>query len=233
MVDDVSQFDVEASDSASLHTAGEGLCLRFVEQLPVTGASISVVGGHGQLTIGASDHVAARVEELQFALGEGPHFDALSSGKPVLVPELSAAQMSRWPVLSPSFAQLGVGALFAFPLTIGAATVGVVDMYRSLPGDLGADSMSTVFALASRTAGPALRLAAQSANVEKPDAERMAPDIRREVHQATGIVLVQLGSSATEAFSRLQAHAFSSGKTLEYVAHEVVARRVDFRGMSD
>jgi hypothetical protein len=233
MVDDVAPFDVEPSDRTSWHAEGEGLCHRFVEQVPVTGASISVVGGHGQLTIGASDPVAARVEELQFELGEGPHREALSSGRPVLVPELSDAQTSRWPVLSPSLAPLGVSALFAFPLTIGAATVGVVDMYRSAPGDLGPGSISTALALASWTAGPALRLAAQSAKVEKPATEQLSPGIRREVHQATGIIVAQLGISATEAFSRLQAYAFSGGKTLEYVAHEVVARRINFREMSD
>lgn len=233
MVDDVARPDVEPFDRTSLRAAGEGLCHRFVQQVPVTGASISVVGGYGQLTVGASDHVAARVEELQFELGEGPHHETLSSGKPVLVPELGDAHTSRWPMLSPSLAQLGVGALFVFPLTIGAATVGVVDMYRSMPGDLGSGSISTALALASWVAGPSLRLAAQSATVEKPATEQLSPGIRREVHQATGIIVAQLGVSATEAFSRLQAYAFSGGQTLEYVAHEVVARRIDFRGMTD
>lgn len=233
MVDGAVPLGVEPAVQASARAKGQGLCNRFVESLPVSGASISVVGGYGQLTVGTSDPVAARVEELQFELGEGPHHEALSSGEPVLVPEFTVSQIARWPLLSPALAMIGVGALFAFPLTIGAATVGVVDMYRSSPGELDSRSILTALTLASWTAGPALRLAAQSANSEKPGAERLVPEIRRVVHQATGMILVQLGVSATEAFSRLQAHAFSSGETLEYVANEVVARRIDFRGMAD
>lgn len=220
------------AENGARKDTGESLCHRFVERLPVNGASISVVGGHGQLTIGASDGVAARLEELQFELGEGPHHAALSTGKPVMVSELSTAQMQRWPVLGAAVAQIGVGALFAFPLTIGAATVGVVDMYRETSGVMDSGTVSTALSLASWTAGPALRLAALSANEETPGAQRLAPEMRREVHQATGIILVQLGVSATEALSRLQAHAFASGHTLEYVAHEVVARRIDFREMT-
>lgn len=233
MVDGGTAINSEVPDANSPRAAGEVLCALFVDRLAVTGASISVVGEYGQLTIGSSDSISARVEELQFELGEGPHLDALSSGRPVLVPEMSAAQISRWPVFGPAAEQLGVGALFAFPMAVGAATVGVVDMYRRAPGDLESHTVSSALSLASWVATPALRLAAQSANVETPDAAHLAPEMRREVHQATGIVLVQLGITATEAFSRLRAHSFSSGQTLEIVAHEVVARRIDFRGMTD
>ena len=51
----------------------------------------------------------------------------------------------------------------------------------------------------------------------------MAPASRREIHQATGMVLVQLDTTATIAFARLQAHAFANMKTLQQVAHEVVS----------
>lgn len=233
MVDAGTAINSEMPDAGSARAAGEGLCTLFVGRLAVTGASISVVGDYGQLTIGASDSVSARVEELQFELGEGPHHDALSSGMPVLVPEMSAAHISRWPMFGPAAMHLGVGALFAFPLAVGAATVGVVDMYRRTSGPLDAQTVSAALSLASWVATPALRLAAQSANVETPDAQHLAPEMRREVHQATGIILVQLGITATEALSRLRANAFSSGQTLEFVAHEVVARRIDFRGMTD
>jgi AmiR/NasT family two-component response regulator len=61
----------------------------------------------------------------------------------------------------------------------------------------------------------------------------MAPELRREVHQATGMVLVQLDTNATYAFFRLRAHAYSSGQTLQDVAHQVVTRRLDFRDLKE
>jgi AmiR/NasT family two-component response regulator len=60
-----------------------------------------------------------------------------------------------------------------------------------------------------------------------------SPTMRREVHQATGMILMQLETTATEAFSLLRAHAFSSGRTVEDVAKDVVARLLDFRQLSN
>ena len=55
-----------------------------------------------------------------------------------------------------------------------------------------------------------------------------APALRREVHQATGIVLVQLDTTATVAYARLQAYAFANGRTVLTVARDVVAGSLTF-----
>jgi AmiR/NasT family two-component response regulator len=47
-----------------------------------------------------------------------------------------------------------------------------------------------------------------------------------EVHQATGMVMVQREINAEEALLRLRARAFAEGMALEVLAREVVARRV-------
>lgn len=207
--------------------AGTRLCARFLALLPVTGVSLSAIGTPGQSTIGATDPVAARIEQLQFELGVGPHWDALRSGKPVLVPDL-VAQASTWSVFGTAALELGIGALFAFPLAMGAVTVGVVDLYRTAPGPLDDRAVETARSLAGSTAGDVLRIAARAASEDAPIRSAMAPEMRREVHQATGMIVVQLQQSATEAFSRLQGHAFSTGQTVESVAHQVVARRLTF-----
>jgi hypothetical protein len=49
-----------------------------------------------------------------------------------------------------------------------------------------------------------------------------------EVHQATGMILVQLGVPAQDAFVRLRAHAFATHRRLADVASDVVARRLVF-----
>ncbi len=233
MVDEDAPRDGENPGGVPRRAAGS-LCSPFVGFLPVTGASISVVGGPGrQSTICASDTLAARVEELQFELGEGPHWEVLRTGLPVLVPNMGDEEHARWPVFGSSVQGIGVEALFAFPLVMGAVTVGVVDLYRSTPGALGTDAIATALSLAGSVAGLALRLAGWSAGEEVPIDRGMVPELRREVHQATGMVLAQLETTATEAFFRLRAHAFSAGLPLEYVAHEVVMRRLDFRRLAE
>ena len=211
-----------------------GLCSPFVELLPITGASISVFDGGGrQSTICASDSVAARIEELQFSLGEGPHWETLRTGAPTLVPHLAGAAQEHWPIFGVAVAELDVGALFAFPLSIGAVVVGVVDLYRKSAGELSVGALMTAASLAGTVAGPATRRAIDSAADDDPQTEVPTPEMRREVHQATGILLVQLDITATDAFFRLKAHAFATGRPLQDVARDVVARRIDFRLMTE
>ncbi|WP_354576765.1 ANTAR domain-containing protein [Frigoribacterium sp. UYMn621] len=54
------------------------------------------------------------------------------------------------------------------------------------------------------------------------------PALRREAHQATGMILVQLDTTATIAYSRLQAYAFAQGRTVLSVARDVVTRTLTF-----
>jgi AmiR/NasT family two-component response regulator len=49
---------------------------------------------------------------------------------------------------------------------------------------------------------------------------------RVEIDQATGMLTVQLGVSAGEAFARLRAYAYSRDRRLADVAGDIVARRL-------
>ena len=49
-----------------------------------------------------------------------------------------------------------------------------------------------------------------------------------QIHQITGMVLAQLGVSATDALARMWAYAFAEQRSLSDVAHDVVCRRLRF-----
>jgi hypothetical protein len=208
--------------------AALALCTGFVHALPVSGASISVMSAIGaQITIGITDPTAAEIERIQFELGEGPHWDVLKTGLPVMVADASTENSDRWPMFSRAISTVPVGAIFAFPLTMGAVTVGVVDLYRSTPGALRADEVSAGLALAEEISEQALLQAVASASVSGAESA-MTPAMRREIHQATGMILIQLNVSATEAFTRLQARAFADSRSVAEVAHDVVQRSLSF-----
>jgi GAF domain-containing protein len=208
------------------------LCDPFLKMLSMTGGSITVLGrAEHPSTICTSDDVAARVEELQFELGEGPHWEALRTGETVSVADVATDSFTRWPVFGPAVADTSARALFSIPLTLGAVTIGVVDLYRSTPGALAPLEYELARQLAGSAAAPALRTAVRSADKEEAHALREVPEMRREVHQATGMLLVQLETTATDAFMRLRAHAFSSGRPVGDIAHDVVTRRLDFRDL--
>jgi len=210
------------------------LGLAFLELLPVDGVSISVFNqARKQSTIFASDATAARLDEAQFDLGEGPSFDALRSTQPISLPDLAAAAAKRWPVFANAVNGLEARALFIFPLVMGAASIGVASLYRTSTGSLSRDDLETGVAVARSIANPALRRAAQLAWQDTASAGTPPIELRREVHQATGMIVAQLNTSATDAFSRLRAHAFSTNRTVHEVSGDVLSRRLDFSLLAD
>jgi hypothetical protein len=219
--------DRDAGGSAELSTL-------FVERLPISGASVCVrMGDREQSTISVSDSMAAEIDELQYVLGEGPHWDALRSGRPVSAPNLRARDDGKWPMLSAALADFNLGALFAYPLRMGAVTVGVADLYRRESGAFDEHDSATAMSLARETAPRALQTATTLARAEAPAKPGLAAELRREVHQATGMILVQLDIDATEAFLRLKAYSFSSGISIQEVAKDVVQRRLNFRDLPE
>jgi len=222
-------------DFSAVGRDGKGLCSEFVDALPVTGAAVSVFGASvPETAICASDSLAARLDELQFDLGEGPRWVAAKSGAPVLVPDTRQGAFELWPVFATELRATTAQALFVFPLTIGALAVGVVELYRSTPGELTANDHSIATVLANKTAwnliDQLLRMnaAAQAGALDEHSPPDTSPLSRREIHQATGMILVQANTTATNALLLLRAHAFSKGQTLRDVASDVVSRRLDF-----
>lgn len=210
------------------------LCSPFVTALGVGGASISVFGLRGQqVTVCATDRVAARAEALQFELGEGPHWEVLRTGQPVLCSNLSTNDPALWPMFSSAALQLGIAAVFSFPMTLGAAAVGAVDLYCLTPRILDTHQISLASSMASRIASAAVRAATGMANEFGSVETETSPALRREVHQATGVIQSQLNTTATDAFARLRAHAFSTGQPVERVASDVVNNLLDFSTLSD
>lgn len=199
--------------------------------LGVNGAGISMVTKAGNRgVVCATDDISARIEDLQLTLGEGPCVDAVRTGSPVIVSDLSEPgdiAIERWPAFMEGASSMGVRAVFAFPLRIGAISVGAMDLYRDLPGEL-ADKDVTGALLASDAAAIALL------HLDSGEGDTFADDVdsrstyQLQVHQATGMVQVQLGVPTEEAFLMLRARAFATGRSLADIATDVVARRLRF-----
>jgi len=120
-----------------------------------------------------------------------------------------------------------VRAVFALPLQWGAVNLGVLDLYRRKPGAL--DDAQLQDAIAAAEAAALMMLGLRT----EPDHGGAAwldhaVAYRAEIHQATGMVSVQLDVPAAEALARLRAHAFLHDQLLIDVAHDVVSRRLTF-----
>ena len=215
-------------------SAGD-MARRFVGSLPVTGASVSTLGVLlGTQTVAASDPLAARLDEIQFDLGEGPCWDAVRLRRPILLPDLRNDRGRSWPIFAQAVLSEGVGALFAFPLLVGPLEIGAVDMYSRLPLTLETSQTEKAADLADATARQILRGALDGARGHGDDyREDDRPYSRKIVHQATGMVLAQLGISADDARMVIQAHAFTSDRSMMEVARDVLDRRIDFSALDE
>jgi GAF domain len=170
----------------------------------------------------ATDLVAERVADLHFLLGEGPARDAARLGRPVTAADLtSAASRRTWPVFAGAAQAAGVRTVVAVPLLVSELRIGLFGMCSRYPIALSAEQTAEMEGFAEIALGLVLdRLPA--ADVDRWIAREA------EVHQACGIVSVQLGVGVDESLLRLRARAFSEGRPLSEIAHEVVTRRLHF-----
>ena len=105
-----------------------------------------------------------------------------------------------------------------------------LDLYRTRPGGLSphepADALifaeTVCMVLLDRAGGAQPDAAEWASQRDDPTAHQAV------VHQATGMILVQLGVSAEVAFVRLRAYAYAHDRRLGEVARDVVERRLRF-----
>ena len=219
-----------ASALTRLSTArpGDDLCGPFVGAVGVSGAAISTLGRPlGSQTICASSPVAARIDEIQIDLGEGPCWDALRTRMPVMEPDLQTGGGSGWPGAREALRALDIGALYAFPLFVGDLSVGSVDLYSVEARPLSQDAVADVTVLAAIASRHLLRRALDDLD-SGDDGIADGPFSRREMHQASGMVAAQLAVGVDDALLVLRGHAFSSGRSVSEIAADVVARRLTF-----
>jgi hypothetical protein len=240
-----------AADRGGPATAAD-VCAVCVATVAVSGAAVTATGtaGAGQAGTGhvicVTDEVGEQLEELQLTFGEGPRGDALAAGAPVLVPDLDASDIvSRWPAFGPGAQLAGAAAVFAFPLQIGAIRVGVLGLYRRLPGPLSTRELGDSLMLADAATVLLLDRQDRDGRAGIPDGDggtntdgvlnwndRAGPggqplDLglhRAEIDQATGMLTEQLGVSIDEAFVRLRAYAYAHDRRLVDVARDLVTR---------
>lgn len=220
---------LSAALSGGSAEAALAICRACVTWLPMTGASITVMdGAQGQESVCATGPGAARIDELQFSLGEGPCVQAFSTGRAVLVTDIAAADEDRWPMFAAAAAETGARGMYVFPLQAGASRLGVLDCYRDRPGPLDDRELAGALLAADAALWALLDHLDAHTGPNGPgrssgyDGSALA---HAEVHQATGMLMAQAGTTAPAALAALRAAAFLEDRGVAEVAADVVTRR--------
>jgi GAF domain-containing protein len=203
------------------------LCRRTLALVPASSVSVVLMDrGHNQSLAGASDATAESIQNLEFTLGEGPGVDAYAEGRPVLIDDLHAID-GRWPQFSGAATELGVCAVLALPLQVGAIRLGVLALYRDQPWLVSTEQLTDVLLVADLVTH--LVLAAQSEVASESVAWALdVSDYRVVVHQATGMISAQLEIGIEEALVRLRGRAFGAERPIDEVAEDVLAGFLSF-----
>jgi hypothetical protein len=204
------------------------LCTACAAVLGVAGVGITLMDPLSGAAGYASDPVSRRLEELQFTLGEGPGADAYRTGLPVAGPDLATIAPGKLVGFSGPALNAGVGGVFSFPLQIGAARVGTLTLYRAATGELPEELNSD--GLVSAEMISRLILGWQAEAHDGRLARELGDDAvyQAVVHQASGMISVQLDITVGEALAVLRARSFADSRTVSETAADVVGRRLWF-----
>jgi transcriptional regulator with GAF, ATPase, and Fis domain len=199
------------------------LCLYCQELLGVSGVGIALMTGGSVAPLCASDERMSKLEDLQFTLGEGPSKEAFKSGRPVLEEHVDSVFGSRWPALEGLASADGIHGIFAFPVQVGAARIGVLTLYQQSPGALSREQHTDALITADVLSHVILSLQATAPDGDLARELHAAGNFRAEVHQASGMLSEQASISVVDALVRLRGHAYATNRPIAELASSVIS----------
>lgn len=184
------------------------------------------MGGDHAGPICVSNPGVASLEDLQYTIGQGPCRDAFHTGRSVHAPRLDAEAWGRWP----SFVDLArvsdIGAVFAYPLVVHGANVGVLTLYQRDEGELTKEQHSDSVELAEVLAETVLSLQEEAPPGTLAPGIADAVQYRAEIYQAAGMTSIQLSVPVAEALVRIRAYAFANDQAVATIAAQIVSREL-------
>lgn len=211
-------------DAPSMRQTLEQLLAVAVVAAPrVSALTVTALTEDGSLTAAAStDQSAQNVDELEYALDEGPCVEALSTGEEQLVRDTGTDP--RWPRFAAKAREEGFGSIAGLPLRASdGEIIGALNVFSDRPDGLPEDDL----ALLRRVCGPAAAVLANARAYRRTSllSQQLTDllDRRAILNRAIGVVLGRRGGDVSEAERLLEAIAAREGRSVADVAARLVA----------
>lgn len=210
------RFDLDASDTKRSLTVSAKMLMCLLPEFDQV--SVTVVDDAGGLTSWArAGDLVDDLDQLQYALGEGPCLDTLRAGRPVLASRIQ--HDDRWRRYAPAAARLGLRAQVATPVRWRDDTLlGALNMYSTTHAQIGFSAPLVAEVVAAQVAS-ALASFREIALLDRALGERTV------IGQATGLVMGRLEMDADHAFEYLRHHSGQHDRRLVQVAEDLVRTR--------
>ena len=194
------------------------VCVVATRLPAVRGAALTLYDQHQvAYPLAASDRWTRDVDDIHQIVGEGP---ALQVGdtRPVLVVDNIADAYSRWPGFVEAAASAGLRGLACFYVPVGVGITGSLTLYRTV-AQPHSETYARDAALLAEVAASAVLADVDALN---DDPDRVYPDEYQNVNIAAGMLSIRLTISVAEAYLRIRAHAYGSGRSLSDTAKSVI-----------
>ena len=197
--------------------------------LPVTGAGVMLTDEDGHLRfVSASDETVRAIEELQIEMSEGPCLHAYRTGEQVVVPDL--AETEWFPNFAPKALELGLRAVYSFPMRVGDERIGALNLYKDAPHDWDDEDRAAAQTLADVATVYIVNARTTQLTRQLTEQLQHALDSRIVVEQAKGKLSERLEVSPSEAFEWMRSYARKRGLRIHLVAEQVLEGRLPAQG---
>lgn len=195
---------------------------RSSEVLQVAAAGVLLENPQGDVELAAATTDKMKVlEDLEISHGQGPCVEAYRGVEQVLASDLST-QYERWPVVATHAVEIGLVAVYAFPLQLRGDCIGALNLYRDRTGDFSDDDIRLGQAFADAPAIGILQERKITDQRRRAEQLQHALDARVVIEQAKGVLATKLDVGTDEAFQRLRRHARSHNLTVREVCRRIV-----------
>jgi GAF domain-containing protein len=210
------------SGSGELSTTLVHIAQFAVRAIPsADGAGLTMLESDRPQTVVATSPWVTEVDDVQYALAEGPCVSAVAQGGTFTSGNLGGEAL--WPRFGPRAGRLGVHSALSLPLQQDdGRPIGALNVYaRSRDAfDQHAIALGEAFARPAAVSVANARALAQAERLVEQLEQALTS--RAEIDQAIGILISRTGASATEAFAVLRARSQTDGTKLAGVAHQLV-----------
>ena len=198
------------------------LCVSLTSRtLPdATGVSVTLIREGRFETAVYSDEKTKRVDEWQYATGEGPCLTATKDGTHQVVHDLAAD--ARWRSFATMAVSEGISCVLAVPFVPTGEPIGTLNIYAEKIGAFDDDDLEVASLFAQQAAIVIANSVAYSSAQLTNGHLRAALESRELIGQAKGILMEREKCSADEAFGILRGVSQRTNRKLRDVAQDVV-----------
>jgi hypothetical protein len=214
----LAEIIYQGSDVAEMYAA---ICVAATLIVPgCDHASLMVRQNDRYVTVGASDHLAQRIDDLERRAGDGPCIDAIEEETPQIETDLTTP--SQWPKFAAGLlAETPVRGAMGFRLLVEKRKGAALNLFSDTANLFDSESAGRAAVLASFAS------VAVNAIAKGEDAASLRRGLlsNREIGKAVGMLMTLHGMTEEQTFDLLRRHSQGLNIKLSDVARKVIESR--------